>query len=344
MDQGISEKAPQRKSLKTITRFAWAILAIFAAVVLLPHAAIFMLSWKTSYTSPDSGPFPVTVDPRRKEITQDKIVDDYLADKHSLLGAAVSDASDMLWNAGISAAAALADAPWNQGIASVGGRFVTISPGLRKEQVANAFGSALGWSAAEERAFLAPEKGADLPLSEGSFLPGTYFVPLETSSKDAQALINQRFSEDILSHYPTSTAEILPLEEALTVASLIQRETISTDGMRLLSGIMWNRIFIGMNLQIDSTLQYAKASKAAVGSWWPSVAPKDKYISSPYNTYLNSGLPPAPIASPSVAAVLAALNPVKTSCLFYFNDKKGKFHCSATYAEHIKGLREYYPN
>ena len=114
--------------------------------------------------------------------------------------------------------------------------------------------------------------------------------------------------------------------------------------MRLISGIMWNRLFADMNLQIDATLQYAKASNRATNNWWPKVAPVDKYIKSAYNTYTYKGLPPAPIANPSVAAILAALNPVNTPCLYYFNDKAGDFHCSESYAEHVKLLKKYYSN
>jgi UPF0755 protein len=57
---------------------------------------------------------------------------------------------------------------------------------------------------------------------------------------------------------------------------------------------------------------------------------------------MNKGLPPTPIANPSVAAVLAALNPTKTDCLFYFHDRKGDFHCSETYEGHVAALKKYY--
>ena len=110
--------------------------------------------------------------------------------------------------------------------------------------------------------------------------------------------------------------------------------------MRMISGIIWNRLFINMNLQIDATLQYAKAETTK--SWWPPVVPKDKYISSKYNTYAHKGLPPGPIASPSIAAVIAALNPKPTDCVFYFHDKRGQFHCSADYKGHVRLLKQYY--
>jgi UPF0755 protein len=99
-----------------------------------------------------------------------------------------------------------------------------------------------------------------------------------------------------------------------------------------------------MPLQIDATLQYAKANATTgkTGIWWPQVVPKDKYIKSAYNTYMNGGLPPGPIANPSIASVVAALNPKKTDCLFYFHDQNGNFHCTKTYTEHVALLKKYY--
>ena len=77
-------------------------------------------------------------------------------------------------------------------------------------------------------------------------------------------------------------------------------------------------------------------------AWWPNVLPKDRFRVSPYNTYQHTGLPPTPIANPSVASVLAALNPRNTSCLFYFHDAARQFHCSDTYAEHVALLKKYF--
>ena len=114
------------------------------------------------------------------------------------------------------------------------------------------------------------------------------------------------------------------------------------DAVRAISGIIWNRLFANMNLQIDATLQYAKANSTATKSWWPKVTPADLSRKSPYNTYVHSGLPPTPIANPSVAAVLAALNPLNTSCMFYFHDNAGRFHCSDTYTEHVTLLKKYF--
>ena len=319
---------------------------IFLAMVLFSTPRI--LEWKAAevqvYYSVKFKYFPVTVNPKTKTINENEQVNAFLANQHSLLGAAAADAEIHFWRIFESIAIAINNSPWYQNVAGAGGHFVTIQPGMRKEQVANAFGDALDWNSKQKQAFISAKAGASLPLVEGSFAPGLYSVFPNMTPGEVQTMVNDRFFSDIQSHYSSSTEEMVPLDEALIIASLIQRETVSTDGMRLLSGIIWNRLFKGMNLQIDATLQYAKANKTSEQSWWPRVAPNDKYIASPFNTYMNNGLPPAPISNPSVEAILAALNPVKTTFLYYFNDQQGNFHCSNTYAEHLALLKQYYGN
>ncbi len=94
-----------------------------------------------------------------------------------------------------------------------------------------------------------------------------------------------------------------------------------------------------MKLQIDATLQYAKGSEE--DGWWGKVNSVDRKIDSSYNTYLHEGLPPGAIANPGLAAIAAAYNPAKTSCLFYLHDKNRQIHCARTYEEHKKNIEIY---
>lgn len=286
--------------------------------------------------------FPVTVNPADKTIIEDERVNAFLESPGSPLQAAAGSVGDIFRDIFTWVAVTIADASWYQSIASADGRLVNITPGMRKEQVANEFAKILGWNNKQKKEFLTATSGSQLPLQEGSFSPSVYLITKDTVPSEAQYLVNERFYEDILSHYGTTTAEIVPLKQALTIASLIEREAGGADDRRLISGIIWNRLFINMNLQIDATLQYAKANSIAGTNWWPKPVPADRFRKSPYNTYLNKGLPPNPIANPSVASVLAALNPKNTSCLFYFHDASGEFHCSDTYAEHVALLKKYY--
>src|SRR3989344_2844394 len=132
---------------------------------------------------------------------------------------------------------------------------------------------------------------------------------------------------------------IIKEDTILRIASIIQREAAGKEDMQIVSGIIWNRIFGGMKLQMDATLQYAKGNEE--DGWWQQVNPEDKKIKSSYNTYLYPGLPPGAIANPGLAAISAAYNPQKTDCIFYLHDKNRKIHCAKTYEQHKKNIDIY---
>ncbi len=294
---------------------------------------------RTASAEPTKPPFPITVDPVNETIIEDPEVEALLETTHGELSAAaaVHGGAALAWLANL-----VASVPGYAQIAGSDIAFVTVKPGYREEEVARAFGMALGWTKKEQDLFLEQVHETQPTLLEGEFVPGIYMVSSAASASYVQELLGDRFEKDIESRYDDSNADVLPLEDVLTIASLLERETRDPAEMRLISGIIWNRLWSGMNLQIDATLQYAKASKGGTKSWWPVPVPADKYIKSPYNTYQNKGLPPGPIANPSTAAILAALNPKKTDCLFYFHDKRGDMHCSPDYEGHVKLLKKYY--
>ena len=217
-------------------------------------------------------------------------------------------------------------------------KYVKIHSGLRREEIANIFANALNWNKNNKEKFENLESRT-LPNREGYYYPGVYIVRKDTPPEKAADLMLERFNQEVSSRYQKSTSEIISIETALKVASIIEREAAGKNDRRLISGIVWNRIFSGMNLEIDATLQYAKGSEEK--GWWPKVTPKDKLIDSPYNTYQNEGFPPSPISNTSIAAISAALNPQKTKCLFYLHDSKKQIHCSKTYEEHKQNVRRY---
>lgn len=326
-------------------RFPWRPILTSAFVVLLGLFSLptilavdVELAQKPVY---DGVNFPVTVNPASKTITTDPQVEALLATAPSQLPASVGLVRKVFEKLAL----AIASLPVYQQVAGVAGApslFVEIPAGYRQEQVARSFGVELGWTPKERTQFMASAKELEPKLPQGSTVPGIYFASVHEPAQVAD-LVHERFKAEILSKYSSTTEAQVPLEQALTIASLIEKEAGGWDDMRLISGIIWNRLFAGMKLQIDATLQYAEANqKAGVGGWWPSVEPKDKYIKSAYNTYQKAGLPPSPIANPSVAAVLAALNPKKTDCLFYFHNARGEFFCSPTYAGHVKLLKQEY--
>ncbi|HEX8947017.1 MAG TPA: endolytic transglycosylase MltG [Candidatus Paceibacterota bacterium] len=310
--------------------------AVGGSVLALPSLLAKEVAQEQVSASP--APFPVSVDPERKTIVENPAVDALFTGHSAAFTASAINAEGFFaW-----IAQAITSIPGYALLGAADTRFVTIYPGYREEQVAGAFGKALGWSAADQKKFLSEAHSTAPTLSEGSFAPGTYVIQGHETMADVQAMLDSRFDRTVRARYSTSTEAVVPLNEALTIASLLERETRDPNEMRLISGIIWNRLWNNMNLQIDATLQYAKGSPGPAASWWPAVVPKDKYIKSPYNTYQNPGLPPAPIANPSVAAVLAALNPKPTDCLFYFHDRYGELHCAPTYEEHVSLLKQYY--
>ncbi len=334
------------RKIATPGRVAWVlgtVTLLGGALLFSPLLLAYEVGYKRSQSAPTFAEFPVTVDPRNKIIVENAEVNAFFDDAQSPLTAAAVNAGGALHALFEWVALTIGSSPWYQGVAAVDGRFVVITPGMRKEQVANAFANVLGWGPDKKKTFLTKGPYASLPLPEGSFSPGIYPVSSNITPLMAQELVNDRFSAEILARYGTTTAQVVPLSMALTIASLIEREAGGSGDRRIISGIIWNRLFINMPLQVDATLQYAKASALGGTSWWPTVVPStDLRRKSPYNTYLHKGLPPTPIASPSVASVLAALNPINTSCLFYFHDNARRFHCSDTYAEHVALLKQYF--
>lgn len=330
----------KREPFRTSQDFRVTVLTVcvlFVFVLALP----FMFAWQEAYKPPQARvvPFTVTVDRQNKTVVENPEVEALLSSP--TLSAAVGNLESIFGTFSFT----LSQSSVYSSLASIGvPRFVVVYPGVRKEEVAAEFGGVLRWDKKTEAAFLDSIAGNDVELSEGTVSPGLYAIQSTATREEVHEMILNRFEAQILSRYSTSTEAVVPLQEAMTIASMIQRETADKDEMRIISGIIWNRIFSGMPLQLDATLQYAKANKAVSKrkDWWPLVYPRDKYINSPYNTYQNVGLPPAPISNPSVAAVVAALNPKKTECLFYFHDKKGDFHCTETYQEHVALLKEYY--
>ncbi len=282
-------------------------------------------------------PFPVGVNPSKELITEQPDVEsyfyDHLSNKRPESNRILSLLTPILGKLSLQS--------WYQNLASAGTRILVIQPGERKEQIALNFQKIFGWTEEEAREFLTTVVSSDPVLLEGSFAPGTYVVEKDAEPNAVARLITDTFKETVVSRYPREIDQVVPLEDTLTVASLLEREAYDFEDMRHISGVIWNRLFIDMRLQIDASLQYVKGTTAPK-TWWPKVIPDDKYLESPYNTYAHEGLPPTPIANPSVNAILAALNPRETDCYYYFHDADGGFHCTQTYEEHVKELTKYY--
>ncbi len=221
-------------------------------------------------------------------------------------------------------------------------KYVVINPGMRMEEVSNKVSKSIGWTEEEKREFINSAPQDDNGPMEGFFMPGAYWLHIDASGKDvADQMLNEfnsKVGEKILSDLRNKNSEKINLETAVRIASIIQREAAGPNDMRLISGVIWNRLFKGMTLGMDATLQYAKGND---DNWWPRVLSSDKKIESPYNTYSNMGLPPTAISNVSIDALKAAYNPQKTDCMYYLHDSKRRIHCSKTYTQHKNNIQTY---
>jgi UPF0755 protein len=218
-------------------------------------------------------------------------------------------------------------------------KWVVISEGLRKEEIADLLAKNLGWSQDEKENWINIYTASNPDYFEGVYFPDTYLIPSAESPVDTAARLQKKFEEEFAPYAADAVKQNIKWTTILKIASLIQREAAGKNDMPIVSGVIWNRLLQGMNLDIDSTVQYARGDTGK--GWWAPIMPTDKKIDSPYNTYLYKGLPPHPIDNPGLATINATLNPAKTDCLYYLHDNSGTIHCAATYAEHQANIEKY---
>jgi UPF0755 protein len=216
--------------------------------------------------------------------------------------------------------------------------WVTVPEGLRKEEVADLLAKNLDWSSERKKEFLSAPSFLKWGISEGVFFPETYLMPKDESGSQIAARMFSKFNEKLGPYTAEFTKQNIKWTTGVKLASIIQREAAGKSDMALISGILWNRLEQDIPLGVDATIQYAQG---VPGDWWPRLKTGYQSIDSPYNTYKNKGLPPGAISNPGMNAILAALNPQKTDCLFYLHDNDRQIHCAKTYAEHQANIEKY---
>lgn len=180
-----------------------------------------------------------------------------------------------------------------------------------------------------------------LEAKEGYLFPDTYRFPADV---DLQTVINtmrNNFSQKYLGASANSTAQISQ-SDGVILASIVEREGKSPGDMATIASVLENRLAMNMALQVDATLQYVIGYQPVEKSWWKkSLSADDLKIKSPYNTYLNPGLPPTPICNPGLTALTAVFHPDKTNYLYYYTDSRGVTHFAKTLDEHNANIQKY---
>lgn len=173
-----------------------------------------------------------------------------------------------------------------------------------------------------------------VPL-EGKLYPETYHIPKTFTADELIDIMLQTFAEKTQNIQPLIDSHNLTLDEVLILASILEREANSPESMKIVSGILQGRMDAGMPLQADASIEYI------LNKPLKDLTPDDLKVDSPYNTYVNRGLPPTPIGNPGIDAIMAALQPEQTDYVYYITDNDGNFHYATTYDEHLDNIEMY---
>jgi UPF0755 protein len=180
---------------------------------------------------------------------------------------------------------------------------------------------------------------------DGYLFPATYFLPRHPAANELTAEMVHKFKEEWQRIAPpeaqadkTGLEHGQPIESVVTLASLVERETPKPEERPLVAGAFKNRLRLHMALQCDPTVIYALQD---AGRYRGTLTITDLHFDSPYNTYVNRGLPPGPIGNPGEASLRAALNPAETNYLYFVADTQGGHFFSATLAEHNRNVTRY---
>ncbi len=219
--------------------------------------------------------------------------------------------------------------------------WITFPEGKRIEEQAQILEEKLNDSTNDNYRFNKEEYIAE--AVEGYMFPDTYLIPKDASASAVAEKLRSTFDAKVgKALLSKGLKNRLTENQVVILASLIEREAKTIEEKAIIAGILHNRLRIGMALQVDATVQYGKGYDVAKKSWWPPVFLEEyKTVQSKYNTYLISGLPPAPIANPGLESIRAAAEPAETDYLYYLHDSEGKIHYAKTVEEHGQNIRDY---
>ncbi len=183
---------------------------------------------------------------------------------------------------------------------------------------------------------LTSQLGTGVRSVEGYLYPATYNLPRSGSEEQLVVQMIEKFEKKYAELTKDGlSAPGMSRHEIITLASIIEKEAVSPEEKPLISSVFHNRLRIGMPLQSDPTAVYG------VRAFSGKVTKADIQHQSPYNTYLNKGLPPGPIGNPGSEAIRAALYPPKTDYLYFVARQDGTHQFSRSLDEHNRAVDRY---
>jgi UPF0755 protein len=247
-----------------------------------------------------------------------------------------------------------------QTLTNIGANTVTfrITEGWRLEEIAEAIDRAappLSFRGADFLNLVGAGRATSWPLGqtlaaawgipagqsfEGFLFPDTYTFAACATAEEAVTRILRTFDSRVDAALREAMRQQgLTLYQAVTLASIVEREAAVADERPLIAGVYLNRLRKPMTLDADPTVQYALGRSRDASTWWPQITQADyQGVQNPYNTYVNQGLPPGPIANPGLSALQAAASP-QTSQYLYFRASctgDGRHRFAVTFEEHLR--------
>jgi UPF0755 protein len=217
-------------------------------------------------------------------------------------------------------------------------KWVTLLEGWRNEQMADELNAELGISKEE---FLKQAK-------QGFMFPDTYLFNPKASVSTIVSILENTFDQKYTDELKNKIkAKGLTPEQGVILASIVEREARSDEVRTQVASILLKRLKMGMALNADATVQYAKDTASykngTLKKFWQPVTQADyKEVISPFNTYLHPGLPPAPISNPSVSSLKAVANAISnTPYTYYYHDSKGNSYYATTLEEHNENVANH---
>lgn len=217
---------------------------------------------------------------------------------------------------------------------------ITLIEGWRREEMADEFKKRFEAAGTlfNKDAFLQATEG-----KEGYLFPDTYLIPKASKGQEIAEMLTKTFQRKVEADlHSASERQALRLDQAVIIASMIEREVRFDKDRPLVAGILVKRWHNDWPLQVDATIQYILGFQKHEASWWKkSLTQEDLKIDSPYNTYQRVGLPPAPICNPSLASIKAVADLQQSPYWFYLSDTSGSLHYAKTIEEHNLNIAKY---
>ncbi len=212
--------------------------------------------------------------------------------------------------------------------------WVKILEGLRVEELTDIFPDD------------SPIKSADFIKSvktkEGYIFPDSYLIPQYFTLDQVISTIQANFDKKFAQAKVGATNTQLTDKQILVLASIIEHEARTLKVKQGVSGVLMNRLNANMPLQSDVTVQYARDTQRKPTKYWEDLAATDiKSVVSPYNTYQNTGLPPAPICNPGYDSIYAAFHPTGSDYIFYLTGDDGVMYYAKTLSEHNTNIANH---